>query len=62
MPRVIIPVTAKKGKIGYYGFYDKSTNELISVLFYRVSESEERKAEAERLSDLFLTKIKIKRL
>jgi len=62
MSRVIIPVTAKRGKIGYYGFYDKYTGELLSSMFYKVSEKVERIAEAKKIGALLGTIVKARRL
>ena len=59
---VNIPITFKKGKMAAYRFYDANTNELISMMYYKISEKEERLKEAERISGLFNIKVKIKRL
>lgn len=59
---VNIPITFKKGKTAAYGFYDKNTGELISTMYYKISEKEERTKEAEKISGLFNIKVRIKRI
>lgn len=62
-PRVIIPVTKRTGKIGYFAVYDAKTDELLSSFFYKpVTDRAGIKAEAQRIADHFKTRVKVRRL